>query len=1068
MTVQEGLLLIAIVTSGSVFILMQAVSRHNIRERKRMEDALQFVAQHGWTANGEQFLPIMTQYLGKTLGMDYVIADKLAAATDIAETVALFAKGNILPNMQYSLKGTPCENVMEGRMCCYVADVQQQFPDDVMLAEMGVESYVGLPLWDSAGNVIGLIAVMDGKPISDGAAVTELLQLMAVRAAAELERAQSEQALRAREQEFRALAENSPDPIFRYDRECRRIYVNPAVERLTGKPAAILLQGTPADAAVAASREGLKLIQCIQEVLATGQPVELETEFVTSDEVLHYFHNRYVPEWDDDGMVASVLCVCRDITERKKVEELLRAREQELRTLLKNLPDCVVRHDLSGRRIFTNVAYERAVGIQSGMAHNKSPAEFWYPTNITAAKYTTILRRVMETGESAEVLLEWPDKSGNQVSMSIHLAAEFDANGAIVGALSLGRNISHLRRQERLEQVRLRIFEMLAQGGELTEVFTLVTEFMETANPAFLCSILLLSADGKHLLTGAAPRLPADYIAAIHGIAIGEGVGSCGTAAWRGEAVCVEDVRTHPYWANYRELAVNAGLLACWSFPVIDAAGKVLATFAIYRHDPGLPSDDDLVMIREACHLSLIAIERKYTEEKMQRQASYDALTGLPNRRLFGNRLREEIIKSDRSGENVALLFIDLDHFKDVNDTLGHEVGDQLLLEASQRIQHSVRESDTVARLGGDEFVVVLPEVADIAHLGQVAQSVIDSLTQPFQLARHAAHISASIGIASYPMDADSADVLVGCADKAMYAAKEQGRNSFSFFTTAMQAQAEYRLHMASDLRRALSGGQLEVHYQPIVNIMTGEVVKAEALLRWRHPTQGMISPAQFIPVAEETGAIHSIGDWVFREAAATAARWAALLGLSELERPCQIGVNMSPRQITKGGHDNNWIDHLRTIGLHPRHMAIEITEGLLLHDRPDVMAKLEQFRAVGMQLSLDDFGTGYSAMAYLKKFNIDYLKIDRSFVRDLETDPNDCAIAEAIVVMAHRLGIKVIAEGVETTGQRDLLAAVGCEYVQGYLYARPMPADDFFAYVGARQDEHSIAEPPRTMWPND
>jgi predicted signal transduction protein with EAL and GGDEF domain len=368
-----------------------------------------------------------------------------------------------------------------------------------------------------------------------------------------------------------------------------------------------------------------------------------------------------------------------------------------------------------------------------------------------------------------------------------------------------------------------------------------------------------------------------------------------------------------------------------------------------------------------------------------------------------------------------------------------------LLVEAVQRIRACVRESDIVARLAGDEFVVILPEVGEIAPQDRVAQSIVESMAQSFQIGDHKAYVSASVGIAGYPQDADNAEALIGCADQAMYAAKEAGRNNFSFFTRHMLEQAQQRLYLTDDLREALGKGQLEVYYQPIIDVASGKAVKAEALLRWHHPLHGMVPPDQFIPIAEETDLIHEIGAWVFREAAAIAKRWNAM---SEEEGTRQISVNVSPRQFVRGNPDVFCIEHLRAIGLNPNAVVVEITEGLLLDDHADVMNKLRRFHQEGMQLALDDFGTGYSAMAYLKKFNIDYLKIDRSFIRDLETDPGDRAIAEAIVVMAHCLGLKVIAEGVETEGQCALLAAVGCEYVQGYLYARPMPVGAFLEYV--------------------
>lgn len=446
--------------------------------------------------------------------------------------------------------------------------------------------------------------------------------------------------------------------------------------------------------------------------------------------------------------------------------------------------------------------------------------------------------------------------------------------------------------------------------------------------------------------------------------------------------------------------------------------------------------------------------ERKAAERQLIYQASYDVLTNLPNRRLFHDRLHEEITKAERGAYGLALLMIDLDRFKEVNDTMGHGVGDRLLIETSRRIRTCVRESDTVARLAGDEFVVILPETVGAELLARIAQCLVSRMAEAFHFDDRIIYVSASIGIAVFPSDAGQAEALIACADRAMYAAKEAGRNNFSFFSHDMLEHTLQRLKLVNDLREALNAGQLEVHYQPIVEIAGGRrTVKAEALLRWRHPKLGWVSPDRFIPLAEETGLIQDIGAWVFDEAAKAIKHWNAAVGD---DFRGQISVNMSPRQFTKGDGCDMAIARLKTHSVAPKQIAIEITEGVLLDDCPDVTGKLERLRDAGFEISLDDFGTGYSAMAYLKKFHIDYLKIDRSFIRDLETDPGDRAIAEAIVVMSHRLGLRVIAEGVETEGQHQILAAVGCEYLQGYLFAKPMPLEAFIAFVSL--DLESVA----------
>lgn len=455
--------------------------------------------------------------------------------------------------------------------------------------------------------------------------------------------------------------------------------------------------------------------------------------------------------------------------------------------------------------------------------------------------------------------------------------------------------------------------------------------------------------------------------------------------------------------------------------PERDADGRVFGTLAIGRD----------VTARMAAELML------------HHQANFDQLSGLPNRRLLEDMLQREVARARERRHQLAAMFIDLDRFKDVNDTLGHAVGDQLLIVASQRIRDTIRESDTVARLAGDEFIVILPQLGAPATLTRIGQALVSALCQPFQLGPHKAYISASVGIAVFPDDTDCAVSLIGCADQAMYAAKLAGRNGYSFFTAAMREQNLQRHQLLSDLHTALESGQFEVHYQPIVHLSSQRVYKAEALVRWRHPVLGMVPPDQFIPLAEETGVIHALGAWVLREAARTAARWNAMEGIS----CAQISVNFSPLQFARDG-GATILDALGQMGAEPSHIIIEITEGLLLDDSLNVTKQLRALREAGVQVSLDDFGTGYSALSYLRKFNMDYLKIDRSFVRDMLDSADNLAIVEAIVVMAHRLGMKVVAEGVETVRQAELLVAAGCEYVQGYLYARPLETDDFLAFT--------------------
>jgi len=447
--------------------------------------------------------------------------------------------------------------------------------------------------------------------------------------------------------------------------------------------------------------------------------------------------------------------------------------------------------------------------------------------------------------------------------------------------------------------------------------------------------------------------------------------------------------------------------------------------------------------------------EKKKSAEQIWRQANFDPITGLSNRHMFHARLEQEIKKAHRDGLSLALLFLDLDHFKEVNDTLGHDMGDLLLQEAARRLTHCIRETDSISRLGGDEFTIILPELLDPNNIERVARNILKKLSEPFQLQDDIAYISVSIGVAIYPDDAKDTQVLIKCSDQAMYLAKNTGRNRYSYFTKSMQEAAHTRMRIATDLRSALAHDQFRLAYQPIVELATGHIHKAEALIRWQHPTHGLISPADFIAIAEETGLIVAIGDWVFRNAVKQVMHWRA-----QHDPEFQISINKSPVQFhNPNNHHQSWFDYLQMLGLPGQCVVIEITEGLLLDANISTSDQLLKFRDAGVQVALDDFGTGYSSLSYIKKFDIDYIKIDQSFVRNLETDSDDLVLCQAIIVMAHKLGIKVIAEGVETAIQRDLLMAAGCDYGQGYLFSKPIPPDKFAALISAGQNNYAPAD---------
>lgn len=435
----------------------------------------------------------------------------------------------------------------------------------------------------------------------------------------------------------------------------------------------------------------------------------------------------------------------------------------------------------------------------------------------------------------------------------------------------------------------------------------------------------------------------------------------------------------------------------------------------------------------------------------MVHQANFDTLTELPNRRMFQDKLAEGVKSADLTGLPLALLLLDLDGFKQVNDGLGHATGDQLLKEVANRLKNSLHAGDTVARLGGDEFTVILEKIKNVNNVQLVADKILAVLSQPFLLNDHTIHLSASIGITFYPTDTSDAETLLKNSDQAMYAAKNLGKNCYQFFTPDMQKTIEAKIKIMQDLRSALSNNEFQLHYQPIIDLSSGKTVKAEALLRWIHPTNGCISPLDFIPIIEESGLIVPIGNWAFSQATEFLSQLR-----SEQDPNFKVSINVSPKQFQ---NKNNladadspfWVTKNVVEGI-----VIEITESLVLDLTDEVRAQLDQIRLAGIETAIDDFGTGYSSLAYLKKFEIDYIKIDRSFVSNIETNKSDKVLCEVIVEMAHKLGFKVVAEGIETKEQLDFLLNIGCDYGQGYYFAKAMPEKEFITYLSAPNQQRA------------
>jgi len=616
----------------------------------------------------------------------------------------------------------------------------------------------------------------------------------------------------------------------------------------------------------------------------------------------------------------------------------------------------------------------------------------------------------------------------------------FDPSGEVQATAVLLQDIT----ESRLLALQRDALESIAGGATLDDLADLISRRAESLTSDAICSILRVDEAGcLHPL--AAPSLPAIYSRAIDGLKIGPGVGSCGTAAWRGEPVFVADIATDPLWAPYRDLPLTPGLRACWSVPIKLKSGRVAGTFAFYFRNERGPTQLHHKIVEACVNLCSLAIERHEAEAHINTLAYFDHLTGLPNRGRLQSDIGKLLAASSANPQRVALLCIDIDHFKYVNDTLGHSSGDQLLVEIARRLADKAGAAAIVGRMGGDEFVTALPGCNTGEALAR-ATAILQSLGRPIVIDGISLPISVSIGISIYPDDSADIDELLMNADVALYEAKRSGRGICKVFKPEMNVQAEERMLLGAELKDALARGELSLHYQPQVRVDDGTVCGVEALTRWSHPGLGDIPPDRFIPVAEETGLIEMLGLWSLDEACRQLAAWRA----SGLMVPA-ISVNMSALHFRNDTLAQTIAGVLRKHRLTPQMLMLEITESLMIDDGQVTSETLKSVHALGVGLSMDDFGKGYSSLSVLAMRPLSELKIDRSFINRIEHDRATRAIVTAVIQIGRSLGVTVVAEGVETDKQLQILRQLGCEVSQGYLSGRPMSADAFGTWLTAR-----------------
>ncbi|KAF0103832.1 MAG: PAS/PAC sensor-containing diguanylate cyclase/phosphodiesterase [bacterium] len=798
---------------------------------------------------------------------------------------------------------------------------------------------------------------------------------------------------------FRAALDATDDAIFLIDRaRMRFVDVNETACSQLGYSRSELLTMGPQD---------IKPLLTEAELAARFDRVRGEAGGVGRLETLHQRHDgsTFPVELSLHGFISEgrkmLVAVARDISQRKQAEAALKESEERFRATFQQAAVGIAHIAPDGRWLRVN---DKLCAIVEHPREELLRQDFQAITHTEdLARELALMRQAMD-GESDSYRLEkrFLRADGKPVWTGVTVSLARTPSGQPKYFIAVIEDISARKNTE--ESLRLAQRALEASGNGIV-----ITDCRQPDNP-----IVYVNPAFERITGYSAAEALGRNCRFLHG----EDHSQAGTRAL-GEAVA-NTREAKVVVRNYRKdgrLFWNELLIA----PVRAEDGSV-------THFVGVQNDIS---------------EQKQAEESLLHMATHDALTGLPNRNLLQDRIAQAIGYADRLRHEVAILFIDIDRFKNINDSLGHTVGDTLITTLAQRLRGAVRAVDTVARVGGDEFVVVLTDIQHEADVNQVISGLVASISQPVPVDGHALTVTASIGVSLYPHDGRDVTSLLKNADTAMYRAKDAGRNSYRFYTQEMNADAVARLRLESDLRNAIQGEELLVYYQPQVDVESGHIVAAEALLRWRHPSHGLVSPAEFIPLAEETGLIVPIGEWVLRQVCAQIRAWREA-ALPEV----RVAVNLSPRQFRQPNLVEMIVGAVRDYELPASCLELEITEGSLMHNPEEAERLLTELAHHGFDLSVDDFGTGYSSLAYLKRFPLHALKIDRSFVSDIETNRESAAIAAGVIALAHSLNLKVVAEGVEQQGQAAYLRAQRCDFIQGYLYGRPMPAEEFTARV--------------------
>ncbi|MBI3045513.1 MAG: PAS domain S-box protein [Betaproteobacteria bacterium] len=855
------------------------------------------------------------------------------------------------------------------------------------------------------------------------------------------------------EQRYRATFDNAPVGIMHTTVDGYRVLrANSKLCEMLGYTQDELLRMTSTDIVHPDYRFSDRSSYMDQMLNGEIQSFASERQFVRKDGSSLWVNRTVSLVRDASGRPQYFIRVIEDISERKQAEEAVARERALLRTVVDALPDHVYVKDLDGRYLLVNETGLRIRGVTTHEEVVGKTAADFAPAEV-AKKFTEEDRWVVESGKP---LVDREEKAasrgniGEAGDVKWHLTNKVplrDAGGKVVGIVGVNRDVTEQKLSARRREMEHSVTRVLSESATVAEAMPRLIRTMCEAMDWSYGAHWLWSDEEQNLVR-------TEYWSDFTPDFAGEDEepwlklrfrhpGGLLRRAWlRKEPTWIVDI-DHEESFNRKRAALKFGLHSAFSFPVISGI-ETIGVMEFFGREVRQP-DEMLQQISGSIGRQIGQfIQRKRaeaalreSEEQFKQLAHYDVLTQLPNRALFYDRMKQALAQARRNQWTVGVMFIDLDRFKNVNDTLGHAVGDRLLQQVSERLAGAVRADDTVGRLGGDEFAIVLSNLSSAQDAGLVAQKIMASFDEPFELGGSEIYATASIGITLYPDDGTDQDALIRNADAAMYRAKQAGRNACHFYTSEMNAKALETLGLESSLRRALERKEFLLHYQPKVGLDTGAITGFEALLRWQRG-EATVAPAEFIPILEETGLIVPVGEWVLKSVCRQLKQWERD-GVAALP----VAVNLSARQFQRKNLAATVGEVLQEAGVDPALIELELTESLLMSEAEEAVETLRQLKSLGVRLAVDDFGTGYSSLAYLKRFPLDALKIDRSFIRDAVSDPDDAAIACTIISLAHSLKLKVVAEGVETEGQYCFLKSNGCDEMQGYYFARPMPVEE-------------------------